>query len=134
MTLRFWNRQELEDAAGACWDAGLLEISTNGGVDWTELSDPRILFRPHDGIVNTFASGPNPLAGSPAWCGDPRDWEDYVIDLSDFAGDEIQLRFRVGTDSTFGAREGWTIDDVRIEGCGNETIFSDGFESPAPPR
>ena len=134
LTLRFWNRQELEDAAGACWDAGLLEISTNGGVDWTELSDPRILFRPHDGIVNTFAAGPNPLAGSPAWCGDPRDWEDYVIDLSDFAGDEIQLRFRVGTDSTVGAREGWTIDDVRIEGCGSETIFSDGFESPAPLR
>jgi hypothetical protein len=134
LTLRFWNRQELEDAAGACWDAGLLEISTNGGVDWTELSDPRVLFRPHDGIVNTFATGPNPLAGSPGWCGDPRDWEDYVIDLSDFAGEEIQLRFRVGTDGTVGAREGWTIDDVRIEACGGETIFEDGFESPGPIR
>ncbi len=130
LTLRFWNRQELEDAAGACWDAGILEISTNGGTDWTELSDPRVLFREHDGIVNNFASGPNPLAGSPAWCGDPRDWEDYVIDLSDFAGEEVQLRFRVGTDSTVGGREGWTIDDVRIEACGSETIFADGFESP----
>ena len=107
--------------------------STNAGGSWTELSDPRVLFREHDGIVNDFTGGPNPLAGLPAWCGDPRDWEDYVIDLSDFAGETIQLRFRVGTDGTVGGREGWTIDDVRVESCVGEDIFADGFESP-PPR
>lgn len=128
LTLRFWNRQEIEDAFGACWDAAILEISTNGGTDWIELADPRLLFRAHDGIVNNFGGGPNPLAGSPGWCGDPRDWEDYVIDLSDFAGEEIQLRFRLGTDGTVGGREGWTIDDVRIEACGGELLFEDGFE------
>ena len=133
LTLRFWNRQELEDAPGACWDAAIVEVSTDAGGSWTELSDPRVLFREHDGIVNDFTGGPNPLAGLPAWCGDPRDWEDYVIDLSDFAGETIQLRFRVGTDGTVGGREGWTIDDVRVESCVGEDIFADGFESP-PPR
>ena len=43
------------------------------------------------------------------------------------------LRFRVGTDGTVGGREGWTIDDVRVESCVGEDIFADGFESP-PPR
>lgn len=138
LTLRFQNRQEIEaDAAdGACWDAAVLEITTDGGTNWTELSDPRVLFREHDGIVNNFDGGPNPLAGSPAWCGDPRDWEDYVIDLSDFAGETVQLRFRLGTDGSVGDRDGWLIDDVRVESCVivEEEIFADGFESaPQPP-
>ncbi len=134
LTLRFWNRQQIESATtggGACWDAGILEISTDGGGSWTQLQD-QILFREYDGIINTFSGGPNPLAGSPGWCGDPRDWEDYSVDLSDFAGQAINLRFRLGTDGTIGRDDGWSIDDVRVEACGSEVIFEDGFESPLP--
>ena len=132
LTLRFWNRQEIEAAFGGdCWDAGLVEISTDGGGSWTQLQS-EVLFREFDGTVNNFAGGPNPLAGSPAWCGDPRDWEDYVVDLSSYAGEEIQLRYRLGTDGTEGGRDGWSLDDVRIESCGAEELFSDGFESPPP--
>ncbi len=132
LTLRFWNHQELEDASGACWDAGVLEISTDGGASWTDLNGSAVLHRSHDGTVNDFASGPNPLAGMEAWCGDPRDWDDYVVDLSAYADQTIQLRFRVGTDGTVGGRAGWTIDDLRVEACGGlaEEIFIDGFESP----
>ncbi|GAB4177010.1 MAG: hypothetical protein Kow0020_12960 [Wenzhouxiangellaceae bacterium] len=129
ITLRFWNRQELEDAAGACWDAGVLEISSDGGNSWTDINGAAILHRSHDGAVNNFSGGPNPLAGMQAWCGDPRDWEDYVIDLSAWAGQTVQLRFRVGTDGSVGGREGWSIDDLRIEACGTEELFADGFES-----
>ncbi len=132
LTLRFWNHQELEDAPSACWDAAVLEISTDGGSSWIDLNGDAILNRAHDGPVNNFASGPNPLAGMQAWCGDPRDWEDYAVDLSVFAGETVNLRFRVGTDSTVGGRDGWTIDDVRVESCPAilvEEIFSDGFES-----
>ena len=96
------------------------------------LNGSDVLQRAHDGTVNDFTGGPNPLAGMEAWCGDPRDWDDYVIDLSSFSGQTINLRFRVGTDGTVGSRTGWTIDDVRIEGCEvvTEEIFIDGFESP----
>jgi hypothetical protein len=133
LTLRFWNQQELEDAAGACWDAAVLEISTDGGSTWTDLNGDAIINRAHDGPVNNFATGPNPLAGMDGWCGDPRAWEDYAIDLSAFAGQTVNLRFRVGTDGTVGARDGWTIDDVRVESCPAilvEELFIDGFESP----
>lgn len=132
LTLRFWNHQEIEDASGACWDAAVLEVSTDGGSSWTDLNGSNVLHRAHDGTVNDFTGGPNPLAGMEAWCGDPRDWDDYVIDLSSFAGQTINLRFRLGTDGTVGGRDGWTIDDVRVEGCEvvTEEIFLDGFESP----
>ncbi len=129
LTLRFYNRQQIETAAGAaCWDGAILEISTDGGDSWTQLQD-QILIRPYDGIVNNFAAGPNPLAGLPAWCGDPRDWEDYAVDLSAFAGEAVRLRFRLGTDSTVGRPEGWILDDVRVEACAGEEIFADSFES-----
>jgi len=134
LTLRFQNRQEIEDDGGtACWDAAIIEVSTDAGASWTQLQS-EVLFRDFDGTVNDFAGGPNPLAGLPAWCGDPRDWEDYSVDLSDFAGQQVQFRFRLGTDGTVGGREGWTVDDVRVEACGTEVLFSDGFELPTPPR
>ncbi|MGB0514721.1 MAG: hypothetical protein ACPGJE_07770, partial [Wenzhouxiangellaceae bacterium] len=93
LTLRFQNFQEIEDDAGggACWDAALLEISTDGGANWTQL-ESEILVRDYDGVVNNFATGPNPLVGSNAWCGDPRDYEDYSVDLAAFAGQEVQFR------------------------------------------
>jgi len=133
LTLRFRNHQEIEtDGGTACWDAAILEVSDDGGSGWTQLQS-EVLFRDFDGEVNNFAQGPNPLAGLRAWCGDPRDWEDYAVDLSGFAGSVIRLRFRLGTDGTVGGREGWTVDDVRVEACGTEDIFGDGFESPLPP-
>jgi len=132
LTLRFQNFQRIEnDGTTACWDGALLEISTDGGTNWTQLEN-EVLFREYDGTVNDFTTGPNPLAGSSAWCGDPRGYEDYVVDLSSFADQEVQFRFRLGTDGTIGDREGWTIDDVRVEACGSELLFEDGFETPEP--
>jgi len=119
LTLRFQNRQQMEDAAAGCFDGAVLEISTDDGSTWAELTGPRIGFRPQDGPID--AGFGNPLAGSPAWCGDPRGWENYAIDLSDFAGQTVRLRYRVATDSSVGGRDGWLVDDVRVLGCGGVT-------------
>ncbi|MBY6205410.1 hypothetical protein [Halomonas denitrificans] len=119
LTLRFQNRQEIEAGSGLCWDGAILEISTNDGGSWTELNGARIGFRAQDGLIDDGFD--NPLAGSPGWCGDPRGWEDYAVDLSDFAGQTVRLRYRLGTDSSIGGRDGWLIDDVRVLGCGSVT-------------
>jgi len=67
-SLRFWNRQALKAGdSGVCNDGAVVEISTNGGGAWTELESA--LTDPLDGTVSS-AFG-NPLAGKPAWCGDP---------------------------------------------------------------
>lgn len=137
MVLRYQNSQTIEDDAGnnACWDAAILEISTDDGANWTQITDMDLVTEPYDGTVNNFMTGPNPLVGLQAWCADPQDFFESVVNLSSFQGETVRFRFRLGTDGTVGrANDGWFIDDVRVQSClGSEDILADGFEDLAPP-
>jgi len=130
ITLEFWSWQEVENAGSGCYDGGIVEASTDGGANWTQLPDVSMLTLPYDGPVSTSYS--NPIGGQNAWCGDPRDWTFTVVDLTAYAGQSVKLRFRMATDSSL-SREGWYIDDVRVitpsDCVGDGGIFSDGFES-----
>jgi subtilisin family serine protease len=123
LTLQFWNWQQMESlGSDACWDGGIVEISTNGGTTWTYLPTAVMLTDPYDGPV----SGLSDVAG---WCGDPQDWLKSVVDISAYAGQTAQFRFRLGSDYSVG-REGWYIDDVLVQACvAGGLPFSDGFES-----
>jgi hypothetical protein len=127
LTLQFFQYRDIEDATAAtCWDAGLLEISTNAGSSWTQIPGADILADPYTGTVNAGTSQ-NPLAGLQAWC-NLQDWTKTIVDLADYAGETVQFRFRLGSDSSVGA-EGWYIDDVRVQSCGiGDDLFEDGFE------
>lgn len=114
ITLKFWNRQVMEPRSGGCYDGGILEVSTNGGGTWTQILDASLLTDPYDGPIS--ASYSNPLANLRAWCGDPQDWLNSLVDVSAYAGQTVQFRFRLGTDNGVG-REGWTIDDVVVQSC-----------------
>lgn len=109
--LHFWNYQHLESGTGQCFDGGVIEITTNGST-WLPLESELLTF-PYDGPVN---SASNPLNGRSAWCGDPQDWHNPAVDLTAFADETIQLRYRLGTDNALG-REGWYVDDVRVQAC-----------------
>jgi choice-of-anchor B domain-containing protein len=120
VTLQFWNHQTLERGAGTfeppsagCIDGAILEISTDGGNNWTQL-ESQLLTDPYDGPV--AAAIGNPLAGLNAWCGDPQDWLLSVASLDAYAGQSVRFRFRMGTNFTV-AREGWYLDDVAIQSC-----------------
>jgi hypothetical protein len=123
LTLQFWNWQQMESlGSDECWDGGIVEISTNGGTTWTYLPTPLMLTDPYDGPVSGLGS----LDG---WCGDPQEWLKSVVDISAYAGQSVQFRFRIGSDSSVG-REGWYIDDVLVQACEAGGLpFSDGFES-----
>jgi len=124
LTLQFWTWQEMESAwSDSCWDGGLVEISADGGGTWAQLPTSVMLTDPYDGPIYSLSD----LEG---WCGDPQDWLKSVVDLSSFAGQTVQLRFRLGSDSSVG-REGWYIDDLVVQSCvaGGGLPFSDGFES-----
>ncbi|MFN2332944.1 MAG: S8 family serine peptidase [Wenzhouxiangellaceae bacterium] len=133
LTLRFQNWREIEvDTPGqTCWHGAILEISTNDGASWIQVQDEDLLSQPYDGTINDTN---NPLSGLAAWCDQRGQWSENVVDLSAWAGEEIRLRFRYGTDA-IGNFEGWNIDDLSVEGCGvfEEVIFADGFEA-APGR
>lgn len=109
--LQFHDYQIFEDPAGSggCWDGGVIEISVNSG-PWQRL-EPELLDKPYDGAL---AGGP--LAGDNAWCGSPRPWARTLTSLNAFAGQSVQLRWRLSSDAAVGA-EGWYIDDVVVSYC-----------------
>ena len=86
-----------------------------------------LLTDPYDGPVSTCCS--NPLQNLQAWCGDPQDWLNSVADIDAYAGQTVNFRFRLGTDSSV-AREGWYLDDVKVQSCIADTMpFIGDFET-----
>ncbi|MBP1621971.1 MAG: hypothetical protein H6Q02_2738, partial [Acidobacteria bacterium] len=102
------------NGAAACYDGGILEISTDGGASWAQVTAVDLLTDPYDGPVSNCCS--NPLQNLQAWCGDPQDWLNSVVELDAWAGQTVNFRFRLGTDSSV-AREGWYLDDVKVQSC-----------------
>jgi len=113
VTLQFWHKRDMEPNAPGCYDGGILEVSTNGGSSWTQLDAPDLLTDPYNGPVNsTFG---NPLAGLNAWC-DVQDWTDSIVDVTAYAGQNVQFRFRLGSDESV-SHDGWYLDDVKVQSC-----------------
>ena len=83
---------------------------------------------PYDGPIDDRYS--NPLANLDAWCGSPQDWLESVVDIDAYAGETVQFRFRLGTDSSL-SHPGWDIDDVVVQSCllDEPPLFADNFES-----
>ena len=105
-------------AGSECWDGAIVEISTDGGNNWTYLPAVHMLTDPYDGPVY----GLSDLDG---WCGDPQNWLRSVVDLNAYAGETVRFRFRMGTDGSVGVPDGhlgWDIDDVTVQSCGEGVI------------
>ncbi len=124
ISLAFWNFQNMEandgQGADACWDGGLLEISTDGGSTFTQIPTAQLLRDPYNGLITNNPA--SPISDLDAWCADdivPASGEQtdiVVADLNAFAGQTVQFRFRLGTDGAVGD-EGWYIDNVTVQGC-----------------
>ncbi len=124
ISLAFWNFQNMEandgQDADACWDGGLLEVSTDGGNNFTQIPVAQLLRDPYNGLITNNAA--SPISDLSAWCADdivPASGEQtdiVVADLNALAGQTVQFRFRIGTDSAVGD-EGWYIDNVTVQGC-----------------
>jgi hypothetical protein len=94
------------------FDGGVIEISAAGG-KFEDLGS-RILKGGYNGEIGAFTS--NPLGVRPGWVeGRLGEFEQVVVDLNDYAGQTVVIRFRVGTDSSLKG-PGWYVDDVTIEG------------------
>jgi Subtilase family len=98
------------------YDGGVAELSTDDGDTWQDLG-ALILVGGYDGKVTDASS--NPLGSRFAWTarGRPGVFSQVVINLSDFAGKRIKLRFMAGFDSATGVLDGytgWFIDDIQV--------------------
>ena len=134
LTLQFTNYQAFEtpNGDGRCWDAGILEITTNAGASWAQVPQSALLTDPYDNIIWNDTAGNNPITNdygaTDAWCNELQPFLTAVVDLSTWAGETAQFRWRLGSDGAAG-NEGWYIDDVKVQSCVDATlIFDDSFE------
>ena len=89
------------------WDAGILEITDNGGLTWQSLV-------PEGGYPGLITSNwASPFAPDTPCFVDTVDWDPVGADLSAYANREVQLRFRFGAD-LYTVAEGWRIDDIVV--------------------
>jgi hypothetical protein len=118
-TLSFWHTYafETDQSGSTCWDAGTLEISTDGGGSWSVLPDAAFTAGGFNGTVDTNFQ--NPIAGKRAWCqGTIGTMTHVTADLSAFAGAAgAKLRWHEGDDSV-GAATGWYVDSVTVANAG----------------
>ena len=134
LTLQFHNYQlfETPNGDGRCWDAGVLEISTDNGATWNQVPASAMLTDPYDNVIWNDTPGNNPITNdygaTDAWCAESQPWGvASVVDLSAYSG-SVRFAWRLGSDGAAG-NEGWYIDDVTVQSCFSSDLFADGFES-----
>jgi hypothetical protein len=113
--LRFEHGYSFDKDAQRRYDGAVVEIRLDGG-SWR---DTKHLFT-HGGYVGRMARGyGNPLEGRRAFTGDSHGWSEARLDLSEFAGSTMRVRFRMASGRGVGGR-GWYIDDIRIYACADD--------------
>jgi hypothetical protein len=88
------------------WDYVYLLTSTNGGDDWEFVETPS-------------GTDTNPTGNSYGWgytglSGGEGEWIQESVDLSDFAGQELLVRFEYITDAAVNG-EGMLVDDIAVD-------------------
>jgi len=114
LTLTFWTWYDLEED----YDYLYLETSTDGGETWEIVTTPSGTGEDPSG--NSYGWAYNGLSG-----GDGR-WIQETIDLSEFAGGQVQIRFEYVTDAAVNG-EGLLLDDIAIP----EIDYFSDFEADA---
>lgn len=107
--LRFWHKFDLEPFA----DAVFISISTDGGNNWIYVTDFLKNGYTHDIQYGTFA-----IPALRAFSGSTNgEFIDSYIDLSAYKGEDILVRFRLGSDDNTAADaefSGWIVDDIEL--------------------
>lgn len=110
----YWTWYDIEEG----WDYIYLEASTDGGQTWDFLITPSGTADDPQG--NSFGWAYTGHSGQP----DQSQWIQESVDLSQYAGQDVLLRFEYITDAAVNG-EGLLLDDVSIEAIG----YSEDFET-----
>lgn len=106
--LRFWHKYNTEKSA----DAGILEIKKIDDVNWRRFAKDKVVRNgyPYDVQYTTFA-----IPYLSGFSGNSNGWVQSYFDLSDYAGEEVTIRFRFATDdNTANAGDAWFVDEVEV--------------------
>lgn len=115
LTFQQWIQCELDDQfwrpgwkLNNCWDGGIVEISTNLGSSFQQISP----IGGYPNLISGYAASPWP-DGTPCFAGNGSAWSHPTFDLTSFTGCVAIVRFHFGSDdNTEGT--GWFIDDIVV--------------------
>jgi hypothetical protein len=124
-SLEFWHKYNFEGSS-PFYDGAILEISINAGNSWQILTSEITM-----GAYNATLASNNPLPNQAAWGGIQSNFGKVVVDLSSYAGNNAQLRWRLLADQNTAAGD-WIIDDIQVldpSACPlSNILFINGFE------
>lgn len=112
-------------AIESSWDCGQVFISSNNGSSWNVLEGN--YSKPGSG------NGEQP-SGQPVYDGTQSTWVLEEINISDYVGENVLLKFEFRADSYI-EKDGWYLDDIKVyyygQGSGNQACvdvdFSQGW-------
>jgi extracellular elastinolytic metalloproteinase len=108
--LRFFHKYDTEFGA----DAGFVQVSTDGGTVFEDVKDKWI----RNGYNSTVQYATFAIPLLEGFSGSTEDqFVDSYLDLTDYKGEEIVVRFRFGTDDNTGPdvpERGWFLDDLEM--------------------
>ena len=116
--LTFWHWIEAETYDGTnAWDGGLVEISSDGGDSWEQISPtggyPYLIWD------SAPAAGSILTPDTPCFSGEG-DWKMETFDLGEYEG-LVRLRFRFCSDQ-YTEYEGWYIDDITVQAADTASL------------
>jgi immune inhibitor A len=106
-TLQFWTWYDIEED----WDFAYVEVSSDGGQTWDILPGRYTTTENKSG--NSFGHAWTGISGG----GDAPRWVQEEVDLSDYAGQRIHVRFEYITDDAVN-HVGFLLDDIAIPAIG----------------
>jgi immune inhibitor A len=102
------------------WDYAMVQVSTDNGTTWKSLSSDRT-------TTTLDPDGYPAIKGNlPGYTGSSNGWIHETLDLSAYAGQEIQLQFRSMSDWATNL-DGFFADNIKVTANGIE-VFTDGAE------
>ena len=109
-TLYFWTWWEIEGVDADDYDMMYVEISTDGGSNFTTIGTLNPLNDVNNAHDENYSSGGS--KATPVWVR-------LTFDISSYTGNTVKIRFRFRTvDERYNGFRGWMIDDVRVSALG----------------
>ncbi|MCK9209697.1 MAG: immune inhibitor A [Ignavibacteriaceae bacterium] len=99
--LSFWTKFDIEND----WDCGVVEVSSDKGKTWIAVGGKYANYAAGQGRQTTL--------NSPVYDGTRQNWVKEEIDLKQFAGKQIKIRFSLLSDEYL-QKDGWYLDDISI--------------------
>lgn len=113
LVISFTHRFSFENGG---WDGGVIELSNDGGATWVDIG-----VGSYNGSTSVATNAPIG-AGRPAFVNRMTGWPNFANVTrtlgTTYANQNVQIRFRVGSDDSTGA-PGWQIDNIAISGLTN---------------